>query len=986
MSGDGTENLAGRYHGGNKDNLDQDNEYGVDRSFLHQLAIYIFNCVLLSLAWLLGVAGYSYAFIVLMLLLLMVVWRTKLVEILQEIIQVETLRVHRRRALRQSETAEWLNFIINRWWVFSHPSIFKHMKKHLDPLLVKAKPNFVDAIDLHSFHVGDQTPYVKFLKVYEVIDHLHVFPATPETVLKPPLGLGRDVTTYQLVFEADIGLHSPEFKMVLRARMGAKFMGIDVDVAVENLNVNGKAQVILHMNSHTAFPHIAKATISFVERPDVWFSVRVLKAVQLMEIPILKGWIHSLIMEALTTELVDPGKLDIKIVPEASYEPEKNKTKWYANGVITLTVSGTPTSKFNNDLEKDKVLIKVKGKRMLSSYTLATFEVNLSEHDLEMKNNIEITLQKKQIKLSLLMEYTPLESISLDNIDALPPIMDGQLAGVMYICVHSGSNLLAMDRTGKSDPYVIVFNNRQKVKTTHYICQTLNPKWEYSMEFFVADYTAATISFLVYDWDGRKITDNDFLGSCNLSLTKNLPLGFGMVGGAVMGNKLGTLCVSAVFRHVPSVAESEKLGRSNPELICAGDEDIAYSPRLKKKSANMITSAAKTLMTAGRSSPCKASVLNLGRGILELTIVRAKDLVAKDRNGYSDPYCEVKIKSHLKFKTSTIKNSLSPVWEESVTMELPNDDEVLDINVWDRDPFFKRDFLGCIGFTLDEVKSYSHAGPTWFSLRKIRSGCVQLKFNVITISESGMCGIGVCQSGTVLVCASLVQYWCVPVWYSIGVCQSGTYWCVPVWCNIGVCQSGAVLVCPVWCSIGVCQSGAVLVCASQEQYRCVPVWCSIGVVQSGAVFCGMYLNMIMIIILHNLSQMIHQKEFDGNEGGSSPFDDDEVFKMPESDSEVVVKKPLVDRRPTQEQETSSNSSGRHRVRKTKSSSLGSPRSMSNLPMDYESKHAIPKTPSDSTLHMLSSQECTPKKKKSKLRRVFSMKLRNEGEVPFNLQE
>ena len=48
-----------------------------------------------------------------------------------------------------------------------------------------------------------------------------------------------------------------------------------------------------------------------VRRPEVYFSVRVLRAVQIMEIPLLKNWIHSVVLGGLTEALVDPGKMDV---------------------------------------------------------------------------------------------------------------------------------------------------------------------------------------------------------------------------------------------------------------------------------------------------------------------------------------------------------------------------------------------------------------------------------------------------------------------------------------------------------------------------------------------------------------------------------------------------------------------------------------------------------------------------------------------------
>ena len=43
-------------------------------------------------------------------------------------------------------------------------------------------------------------------------------------------------------------------------------MGMDLDVAVEKLNISGKMQLILHLNMDTPFPHISTVTVSFQEK------------------------------------------------------------------------------------------------------------------------------------------------------------------------------------------------------------------------------------------------------------------------------------------------------------------------------------------------------------------------------------------------------------------------------------------------------------------------------------------------------------------------------------------------------------------------------------------------------------------------------------------------------------------------------------------------------------------------------------------------
>ena len=75
--------------------------------------------------------------------------------------------------------------------------------------------------------------------------------------------------------------------------------------------------------------------------------------------------------------------------------------------------------------------------------------------------------------------------------------------------------------------------------------------------------------------------------------------------------------------------------------------------------------------------------------------------------GFSDPYCEVRINNERKFTTSIKKKTLNPVWDEFVTLQLPQPNESLEIVVWDRDLLFKKDFLGSLSFTLEDLKKFS---------------------------------------------------------------------------------------------------------------------------------------------------------------------------------------------------------------------------------------------------------------------------------------
>lgn len=53
--------------------------------------------------------------------------------------------------------------------------------------------------------------------------------------------------------------------------------GLDLDVAVEKLNISGKIYATLTLDMDAPFPHITHLNLTFIEQPEVWFSIRVLK-------------------------------------------------------------------------------------------------------------------------------------------------------------------------------------------------------------------------------------------------------------------------------------------------------------------------------------------------------------------------------------------------------------------------------------------------------------------------------------------------------------------------------------------------------------------------------------------------------------------------------------------------------------------------------------------------------------------------------------
>lgn len=98
-----------------KDFLKEAEKSGYANTISQLLGIYFLVVFAISTAWVLGTFQMAFYWTFLLSGIIFVVWRTKLRQILRnKIFAVECL-IHRKRALRQNESSEWLNFILNRW-------------------------------------------------------------------------------------------------------------------------------------------------------------------------------------------------------------------------------------------------------------------------------------------------------------------------------------------------------------------------------------------------------------------------------------------------------------------------------------------------------------------------------------------------------------------------------------------------------------------------------------------------------------------------------------------------------------------------------------------------------------------------------------------------------------------------------------------------------------------------------------------------------
>ncbi|EME88871.1 uncharacterized protein MYCFIDRAFT_201692 [Pseudocercospora fijiensis CIRAD86] len=332
----------------------------------------------------------------------------------------------------------------------------------------------------------------------------------------------------------------------------------------------------------------------------------------------------------------------------------------------------------------------------------------------------------------------------------------------LKVYVLKGRNLAAKDRSGTSDPYLVITLGEAK-EATSVVSKTLNPEWNQTFEFPIVSPDSALLEAVCWDKDRFK---KDYMGEFDVVLEEVFAAGnihpepqwhklqsrrkgrrkqkkdSNISGEVLVRFKLtdptnSSATPQQILQKFAGIVsdpeqdddeedEEEMLRRMNSQgLEDLDEEDDEKEPSdetddgtrtptgtTEEKQRNKRRRKLRRLRRKKKMSAYEFGATSDVAGVLFLEINRITDLPPEEnmtKTSYDmDPFVVTSL-GRKTYRTRVVNHNLNPVYDEKLVFQVQKHEQNFSLSfaVVDRDKFSGNDFVGTCTFPLDKVRELS---------------------------------------------------------------------------------------------------------------------------------------------------------------------------------------------------------------------------------------------------------------------------------------
>ncbi|XP_062198964.1 uncharacterized protein LOC133901402 isoform X2 [Phragmites australis] len=628
------------------------------------------------------------------------------------------------------EPCEWLNKLLLQVWPnYMEPKLARRFQSTVERRLKSRKPKLVDKIELQEFSLGSCPPTLG------------------------DQGMRWITSGDQQVMRLGFDWNSHEMSVMFLAKLAKPLIGT-CRIVINSIHIKGDLLLSPILDGEAIL-------YSFESTPEVRIGVAFgsggSQAMPGMELPGVSTWLVKLLTETIVKTMVEPRRLCFSL-------PSVDLKKRAVGGVLSVTVVSA------SNFGRRSTAIELGNHQSSSGGTMSVIadsKVSQTFVEVEVGNLMRKTSTCKGPNPTWNRTFNMVLHGEMGVVKFLLYELDSSGVKFNYLTsceikvkyVHDGSTIFwaighnsgviakHTEHCGQEVGMVVPFEDSQGQLTVSLVLK----EWQFSDGSVTLGNSLSDGLQSPFDGsqklqsrtgrklrvrvvEGRALTVNSKSGKCDpyvklqygkaLYQTKTLShtvrpvwndkFEFDEIAG---GEYLQIKCYNADTFGDESIGSA----RVNLEGLLDGASRDVWVPLEKVNSGEI-----RLEIEPGKnddSNSMKSSSNKVGAGWIELVIIEARDLVAADLRGTSDPYVRMHYGSNKK-RTKVIYKTLSPQWNQ--TFEFPETGEPLILHVKDHNAVLPTASIGHCTVEYSML-SPNQSAEKWIPLQGVKSGEIHVK-------------------------------------------------------------------------------------------------------------------------------------------------------------------------------------------------------------------------------------------------------------------